>query len=426
MSYARFFFSGTGEDSSNVERFCWRFSIWSAGFVSLAAGLAWWFASDRLELPGTLAIMITIGVFLAVVNVMATTRQRLRAAYARIAGSIVGGGAVAAVLSIALALFWRRDAWALLVGTAGGVAVGTAIAGLPPLGLLWERSGYPRSYRWEILRLGLTGAATAPMFWLMNSADRWLIELWLGAGPLGVYSFATGLGTIGIMVNSAITLTWYPEMSRAYETSEEEARAQIGRLWARIAAGLLVVWLGVAAAGGDIIRLLADPRFHKGVIYVPWIAGGIFFYGIFGLANTGLVLKKNLTPAVGWWALGAATNVGMNVLLIRKFGPLGAAMAFSAGFALIAAGVMWSAQAEYRLPVPWAGLGVASGLTVIAGYAMAMPWSKSAAFSLCLKFPVGVVCALAVMWIVAPDWVRRLFRGEFTRWPLRDDPADKE
>ncbi|NNG45954.1 MAG: hypothetical protein HKM86_02415 [Deltaproteobacteria bacterium] len=118
---------------------------------------------------------------------------------------------------------------------------------------------------------------------------------------------------------------------------------------------------------------------------------------------------------MGWWTLGAAANVGLNALFVRKLGALGAAMAFSAGFALIAAGVMWSAQARYRLPIPWAGLGIASGLTIVAGCAMAMPWSKSAGVSLCLKFPVGVGCALGVMGIVAPDWVRRLFSGEFTR-----------
>ena len=424
LSYSRFFFSGDREDSANVERFCWRFAIGSACIVSLTAGLAWWGGSDRLELSGGLALMIVIGVFLAVVNVMATTRQRLRGAYARIAASIVGAGAVTAVLSVLLALFWKRDAWALLLGAAGGVVVGTAIAGLPSLGNLRERSGYPWSYRWEILRLGLAGAVTAPMFWLMNSADRWFIGMWLGPGPLGVYSFASGMGTIGILVNSAITLAWYPEMSRAYEASEQEARVQIGRLWARLAAILLIVWLAVAAAGGDAIRLLTDARFHQGVPYVPWIAGGIFFYGIFGIANTGLVLKKNLTPAVGWWVLGAAVNAGLNFLLVRRVGALGAAIAFSLGFALIAWGVMCSAQARFHLPVPWVSLGIASGLTFVAGIAMAAPWSDSAVKSLLLKFPLGVVCSLAVMRIVAPDWVRRFLSGEFTRWVSKDGPAD--
>jgi O-antigen/teichoic acid export membrane protein len=426
LSYSRFFFSGAGEEGPRVERFCWRFAIGSACIISLAAGWAWWVGSDRLAMSGGFALMIVIGVFLAVLNVMATTRQRLRGAYSRIAASIVGTGAVAAVLSVLLALFWRRDAWTLLLGTAGGVIAGIAIAGLPPIRILREGSGYPRSYRWEILRLGLAGAVTAPMFWLMNSTDRWFIGMWLGPGPLGVYSFASSMGTIGILVNSAITLTWYPEMSRAYETSEQEARVQIGRLWARRAGGLLIVWLAVAAAGGDAIRLLTDSRFHQGVPYVPWIAGGIFFYGIFGIANTGLILKKNLAPAVGWWILGAAVNAGLNFLLVGRVGALGAAVAFSAGFALIAAGVMRSAQARFHLPVPWVTLGVASGLTLIAGIAMAAPWSESAVKSLCLKFPVGVACALAVMYIVAPDWVRRFLSGEFLRRAFREGPSDRD
>lgn len=415
LSYSRFFFSGVPEDGEKIEGFCWRFSVGMACGVSLASAFAWWAWSDLLGFPGNLAVMIGAGIFLAVVNVMATTRRRLRGAYLRIALSIAGTGFTGAVFSIFLALFWRSDAWALLVGTAGGVTIGVAIAGLPPAGLVFGRSGLPWNARWRILRLGLAGAVTAPMYWVMNSADRWLLGMWLGPGPLGVYSFAAGVGTIGILVNSAITLAWYPEVSRAYETDAEGARAQIGRLLARFAGGLLVVWLAVAAAGGDVIRLVADPRFHEGARVVSWIAGGVLFYGFFNLGNTGLLLKKDLRPMAAWWALGAGANLGLNVLLVPSKGPIGAAVAFCAGFALIAAGVMWSSQSRFSVPVPWSRLGVAGALTVGAGALLSPHWADSPLSSLLLKFPAGAAVAALVLQIVAPDWMTRLRRAE----PLR-------
>ena len=415
MSYARFFFAGNQADGRAAERFCWRFTMGAACAVSLLAGLGWYLWSGGAGLPASLALMVTAGIFFSVLNTMASTRKRLEGNYFRISASIVFAGLIGAALAIALALYWRKDAWSLLVGGAGGVAAGIVVAGLPPAGTVSGGSGLSRDARWEILRLGLAGAVTAPMHWLMNSADRWFIGLWLGQGPLGVYAFATSVGLVGMMVNSAVTLTWFPEMMRDYETCKEEAAPRIGRLWARLAAGLILVWLAVAAAGGDVIRLLAAPAFHEGASYIPWMAGGVLFAGIASLANTGLMLRKDMTPAAGWWVLGTTLNVVLNAILVRPMGAYGAAITFCLTHVLIAAGAMRSAQVRFPLPVPWGRLGAAAGLALAAGIAMAPPWSDGPLRSLLLKFPVGVAVAALVAWIVASDWMRRLLRGDVLR-----------
>jgi len=50
---------------------------------------------------------------------------------------------------------------------------------------------------------------------------------------------------------------------------------------------------------------------------------------------------------------------------------------------------------------------------VACGVALSFPWAVSPVRSLLVKFPAGVACALALMAVVAPDWVRRLLRGDF-------------
>lgn len=418
VSYARFFFAGGPGEGAAVERFCWRRSLVAACTLALLAAAAWIAASGRAGLPPALSIMVALGVLLAAVNTMAGTRTRLRGAYGRIAAAIVVAGGAGAALTIALALLWRRDAWSLLVGAAGGVALGTVVAGLPGAGTL-RPSGLPRGVRREVVRLGLAGAVTAPMYWLMNSADRWFLALWRGGGETGVYSFAAGVGLLGGMLNSAVTLTWFPEVSRAYEESSGRgsAPAEIGRLWARLAAALLVAWIAVTAAGGDVLRLVADPRFHGGAAYIPWLAGGVLFYGVASLANTGLVLSKTMAPAAAWWIAGAACNIALNALLVRGFGGLGASIAACASFALVAGGTMASAQRRLRLAVPWGRLAAAAVAALAAGVATAGPWSANPLASLAAKFPVGVAAAAGVTAIVAPDWLARLAKGELFRRP---------
>lgn len=415
MSYARFFFAGDPEEGKAAERFCWRFTMAAACAVSLLAGLGWYLWSGAAGLPAAFASMVVITIFLSVLNTMASTRKRLEGAYSRISASIVVAGLVGTVLAVVLALFWRKDAWPLLIGGAGGVAAGIAVVLLPPAETVFRASGLSREMRRQILRLGLAGAITAPMHWLIHSADRWFIGLWQGQNALGVYAFATSVGLLGMIANSAVNLTWFPEMMRDYEAMKEEAAPRIGRLWARLAAGLLVVWLAVTAAGGDVIRLLAAPAFHEGASYIPWMAGAVFFAGVASLSNSGLMLRKDMTPAAAWWTFGAAMNVALNALLVRPMGAYGAAVAFCLTCALIAAGVMRSSQARFPLPLPWARLGAAAGLALAAGIALAPSWSAGPLLSLSMKFPFGGAAAAAIAWIVAPDWMRRLLRGEIFR-----------
>jgi O-antigen/teichoic acid export membrane protein len=412
MSYSRYYFSGSPEESAAVERFCWRFTAAASVGVSAAAAAAWWWLGPRAGQPSGYALMVWVGILLGAGNSMAGLYRRVRGAYARISASIAAGGGIGVVLSIVLVLTWRSDAWSLMVGTAGGVAASVALLGLPDTAILRKTSGLPLSRRREVMRLGLTAMVTAPLFWLMNSADRWFLGLWRGEGELGVYAFASGLGMIGLMLNNGIVLTWFPEMNRAYESGGEEATASIGRMWARLVASLLVVWMAVSAAGGDVLRLLSDPRFHEGARFVPWIAGGAFFYGVALLANTGLFLRKDLTPLAGWWTAGATLNVALNAGLVRGTGAMGAAIAACLGFALIASGVTFSSQARIRLPIPWGRLFAAGGFAVVCGTILSFPWAVSPIRSLLVKFPAGMVCATALMAVVAPDWVRRLLRGD--------------
>ena len=411
-SYARFFFTDGQERQGAVERFCWRFAFATCAVAALAAGLGWWCLGPAAGLPPEFAVMAVAGVALSVLSVMGTTMCRLRGAYRRIAVSIAVVGGFGAAVSIVLALAGQKDAWALAAGTACGMTAGVVIVGLPPMETLFRGSGLPLKDRWEIVRLGLTGAYTAPVFWLMSSADRWFLAAWRGQEELGVYSFAGSIGMAGIMVNSAITLAWFPEMIQVYESSREEAPDQIGRMWSRLAGGLLVVWLAVAAAGGDVLRLLADPRFHSGAACIPWLAGGVLFYGVCSLANTGLLLGKNMKPIVVWWTAGAVVNIILNVLLVKPLGSVGAAVASCVSYAVVAAGVMGSAQSRVRLVVPWGRLALGAMFTFGAGIVMIPPWMGSPLWSLVVKFPVGVVCAAILLRLFAPDWFRRLVRGK--------------
>jgi O-antigen/teichoic acid export membrane protein len=318
-------------------------------------------------------------------------------------------------MTIGLALWWRRDEWPLLIGSTLGILVTILWLGLPGKNVLLKASGLDTRERWRIFQLGLVGSITAPMYWVLSSSDRWFINFFWGKELVGIYSFACNIATVGHMVNSAILATWFPESVRTYEESQETAPKLLGRVWGELFFLLAIVWLAVTATGGDLIRLLSDSRFHSGVVIVPWVAGGVFFCGLSYLANTGLLISKNMKPAAFWWAMGAGVNVVCNYFLIRTWGPLGASIINCLSFALIFLGVMWKSLRLFRLEISWRMLLLSSMLILLLGLVAHSPWHDSPLVSLLLKAPVCLGCSLVMTRFIAPEWLEKMREMFMTR-----------
>jgi O-antigen/teichoic acid export membrane protein len=318
-----------------------------------------------------------------------------------------------AAVSIGLVFLWRTDVWVLLFGAIAASVTTLFVLGLPSRSFLLKPSHLPLQTKRAVVSLGLAGSVTAPMYWVISSADRWFLSYYGNAGEVGVYAVAASVAMIGLMLNSSLTLTWFPEASRLYGKQGAEALPSLGRMWARLVTGLAIVWLAIAAAGGDVLRLLAAPAFHSGAQYIPWLAGGVFFYGLAALANTALFLTAKMRFAAYIWTAGALLSAGLYFVLIPYFGALGAAMVQCISYGLIALGILAVSHHLLPLPVPLFRLSIVLVITVSAGVVMAPEWAVHPVWSLALKFPAGLLVAGIVFCVIAPDWYRRGHTGLF-------------
>lgn len=405
MAYARFYLQEEESIRAAVERFCWRFAVTGSIVIALLAAGGWyWLGARFLDEHRSIALYSVIAIGLSAAVSMMTTRVRLFGNYRRIATAIFVASLVSATVSIGLALLWRTDMWVLLFGGIAASVTTLFVLGLPPSSVFLRPSGLSSSTKRAVVSLGLAGSVTAPMYWVISSSDRWFIAYYGNPVEVGVYAVAASVAMIGLMLNSSLTLTWFPEASRVYGKQAGAALPALGRMWARLVGGLAIAWLVVAAAGGDILRLLAAPAFHSGAQYIPWLAGGVFFYGLAGMANTTLFLIAKMRYAAYVWTAGALLSIGLNVVLIPYLGALGAAMVQCTSYALIALGILAISHHLLPLPVPFSRLGIVLAITVSAGVLMAPEWAAHPGSSLALKFPVGILIAGMAFRVIAPDW----------------------
>jgi len=417
-SYLRAYHSAQPPNSADAEHFCWRFTISSALPTGALAALAWYFlAGDSVDQDRGLAILVAMGVVFSVVSTMAQVRALLAGRHRAMAVSIVISGVIGAAASIGIAL-WRQDALALLIPLVLGYLIPVLLLGTPPIFGLTKRSDLTWDEGAAIVKIGLAGIVTAPMYWLLSSSDRWFLQHYDGAESVGIYSIGYSVAIIGMMVNTAVMTVWQPEAAREYEEDRARAPGTLGKLMSRLVVAMAIIWLAATAAGGDIVRWLANERFHAAAGYVPYIAGGVFFYGLLRLANTGLLLAKQLQWSAFWWLLGGLVCLVLNLLLVPRYGGMGAAVTQSISFAFIAVGIFATAQTKFRILLDWGRLAAVMLVVLAAGAFLERPWHAAPFFSLLMKLPIGIAVAVIVTWMTAPDWCakavdhlrRRVFR----------------
>jgi O-antigen/teichoic acid export membrane protein len=396
-------------DREDVERFCWRFAVGGSLLGALGAFLIWrTVVEPRVEAPVGLAAVLALAVFVQCLKQMAQMRTRFRSEYGRVALSQLVTAVAGAAATVAMAALWRADAWALILGALIGAIASMPVLRMPRARTLVGSSALDREQRREILGLGIASAVSGLMFWIVSSSDRWFLAAFRSEHEVGLYAFAASLGTVGLAVVNSMVASWYPEVTRSQESGEPHLDHVLGRQWARLVVVQLVIWLAVAAAGGDAVRLLAHPTFHASAPFVPWIAAGVFLNGVASLANTGLWLTKTMRSAAYWWAGGALFDVVLNLVLVPRFGGLGAALAWTLSQALVAVGVFTSAQRAFAMRVPWLRLLLATALAVAVAVPLALPWSSSPFLSLLLKLPVGIAIAGVLVRLFVPRWAELL------------------
>lgn len=414
MSYARAYHSAHPPNGEAVEHYCWRLALVLAASSSLVAGAAWWLAAGAGTTPtarASMAILLSLGIAGTVTGTMAQTRARLLGRYRALGVTIAVTGIAVSATSVAMATWWRQDALALIVPFVLTYLLPIVVLGMPSMASLHRRSRLSRQACTALFKIGVGGVITAPMYWMLSSADRWFLQHYRGAEAVGIYSIGYNAAVVGTAINTAVMSVWLPEASREFERDREQARTTLGTLMVRLTAVMAVAWLAAAAAGGDIIRWLANERFHEAARFVPYIALGVFFYGTQQFAAATLVLVKQFKWATVWWAAGGVVSAILNLLLVPRYGGAGAAVAQSASFGFVSITMFLVSQSSYRIEVSWRRLVTAFAMVGVAGIAMARPWHQHAPLSLLAKLPFGIAVAVLVAWVTAPDWCTRAIRA---------------
>lgn len=236
------------------------------------------------------------------------------------------------------------------VGLLLGNFMGT-FAMIPLVGFVQRRYLVPsfgQGLMGPMLRFGIPTMPLAIANQGLTLIDRTVLARSAGLTELGYYALASKLAQIVMLVVIALQMSWQPF---AYSiTDDDEARATYAEVMSWFVAA--IGWLVVAASllAEPVIRLATRPAYFAAAQAVPTLALAAGVYGVYFIAaiGAGRVKKTGYHVLVAACALG--TSFIANIVLVPRFGMMGAAVAALLANAVLSGIMVLRAQRVFFVP----------------------------------------------------------------------------
>ncbi len=164
--------------------------------------------------------------------------------------------------------------------------------------------------------------------------DMFLVNAFLNPAAVGIYAVAVLIAERLWLLSRAVTVVLFPLLSSLPEQNEERARitALAGR-W------ILVTGLGsalvVAVVASWVIELIFGPAFLEAAEALRWLLPGVVLWGVAQVFTNDIAARGKPEINTYLTLVTLAVNVAANIVLIPRYGIVGASLASTISYSLL-------------------------------------------------------------------------------------------
>jgi O-antigen/teichoic acid export membrane protein len=299
--------------------------------------------------------------------------------------------------ALILLLAWHGPPLGAAYSYIAGIVVGVLLGIGFVMRLVRQHIGLPRPVMQirQLYRYAAPVALNSVVSLIMVWTDLFLLGVFTDASTVGVYRGCMQIVFVFDLVwnaCSAATAPIYPVLlADGRHAQMQETYSAAVRFSTLLAVPIAMI---IFSNSGDILGLLG-PGFAKGALALVVLACGQFIKVVFGNASVVLIVggRQGLEAANG--AIGAGLNLMLNLLLVPRYGLMGAAIATATS--LIALGVLRAIQLRRAMVLHTLDrsflrvLAVPLALTILVWFASTLFGVAPGSGVLALILRVGVV-----------------------------------
>ena len=194
----------------------------------------------------------------------------------------------------------------------------------------------------EVLKPALTLGASYALGLISFNLDSVLLGFFLGVTAVGFYGAAYKPVTVILAMPMTYFLGLFPALSRTYTESHETFREILVRSLRLTWIFALPIGIGGMFLAGPIINLLFGPAYANSVPALRILSWSAVFVVLRGTYRQALNAAHRSRLDLWCGGTSVAINVVLNLLLIPRYGIIGAA------FAIVASDALWFVMAAYQ------------------------------------------------------------------------------
>ena len=273
---------------------------------------------------------------------------------------------IALTIGATLMLVVALDAGPL--GVVVGNFTGTLLVYAALVGYRREQLGlqFDRGLFREMNRFGMPLVPSALLLWVTNFSDRFFLVKLADTQEVGLYSVGVRIASAMALLLTAFRTAW-PAFAYSIDDDREAKRTYAFVLTYLV---FVTTWVatGLALLSPWLVDWIAAPAFAESSRVVGPLAFAVVIFAGYVVMVIGVGRARR--TQFNWVVTGAAAivNVALNLILIPRYGMMGAAAATIAAYATMFAGMTWWAQRIYPVPYQWrrVATAVAAGLALVA------------------------------------------------------------
>jgi O-antigen/teichoic acid export membrane protein len=249
--------------------------------------------------------------------------------------------------------------------------------------------------------------------WVVVASDRVLIGQFGTQSDVGLFGAASKAALGANLLITPFILAWTPFALRIQQ--QPNATATYARAFGVYVPVAVALTIASAIVGGPALGLLAGSQFLAGTPAVWPLVAGAFAYGAYAMLLIGLQIGHR-TELISLTVLtAAATKLVASLVVIPRFGFIGAAATTLGAYILSAALVFMLGQRSLRIPYAWRRIVATTAVGILAAAAVT-------SVDVVVTRLVIAAAALSVVLVLARDDISSLV-SEYRRRDLLHGPA---
>jgi len=189
----------------------------------------------------------------------------------------------------------------------------------------------------EYLNFGIPTVPANLSSWVVNSSDRYVIGIFLGASSVGYYAPGYSLGGIVKMFVSSISFLLPSILSENYDKNQiNNVKIILGYSFKYFMIIAIPATFGLSLLSKPLLTILSTPEIaEKGYLITPFIAVSMLLYGGRAITAQIIILEKQTHINGKIWIIASILNLVLNFLLIPYIGIIGAAFTTLLAFGFV-------------------------------------------------------------------------------------------